>query len=313
MNKELTERRAAHTDVYDLVDLIAAANPLQRKRLEGFLARADDVYWAFADDLAATLGQSFLIDDATRAEAARAYNKMCMDFLAEQIRFKKTGRYRVSKAADAEAHVYSDVNVMRYYMVGLLLSYMFWPNHYRLFRFFLDTLPDTPPARYLEVGVGHGLFTSTMLTRYPAVEAVTIDISETSIRTAKETLATFGQDAGRVRFVHGDYLTTDIGESGFDTIIMGEVLEHVDDAPGFMARAKTLLAPAGRIYMSTCANCPALDHVYHFHNCREIRDLVEGAGLRILDDLALAAEAVPEEEWERELVTVNYCGLLAHA
>ncbi len=313
MNETPDPGRQAHAGVYELVDLIAAENPFQRKRLEGFLGRGDDAYWEFADGLAATLGQSFLIDDATRAEAARAYNKMCMDFLAEQIRFKKTGHYKVSLAAEAEAHVYSDVNVMRYYMVGLLLSYMFWPNHYRLFRFFLDTLPETPPARYLEVGVGHGLFTSTMLTRFPAVEAVTIDISETSIRTAKETLATFGQDPARVRFVHGDYLTTDIGESGFDTIIMGEVLEHVDDAPGFMARAASLLAPGGTIYMSTCANCPALDHVYHFHNCREIRDLVEGAGLKIIDDLALAAENIPEADWERELVTVNYCGLLAHA
>ena len=37
------------------------------------------------------------------------------------------------------------------------------------------------------------------------------------------------------------------------------------------------------------------------------------SGFRIRHDLALAAENIPEEKWEEELVTVNYCALLEHA
>ena len=58
-----------------------------------------------------------------------------MDFLKEQIRFKKTGVYCIDDASIANEEVYSDPKVMRYYMVGLLISYMFWPNHYALYQF----------------------------------------------------------------------------------------------------------------------------------------------------------------------------------
>ncbi len=296
-----------------IVELIAGGNPLQKKRIEGFLETRDLEYWSFAEGLSRILNHGFLTDEAARDEAARAYNKMCMDFLSEQIRFKKTGKYRIDDAAKAVAEVYDDLEVMRYYMVGLLVSYMFWPNHYALFRFFDKHLPKTPPGNYLEVGVGHGLFTSTMLSRFPGVTGAAIDISETSIKTARETLTAFQVDQSRLRFIHGDYLTTEPDGGPFDFIIMGEVLEHVNDAPAFMRRTRNLLAPGGAVYMTTCANCPALDHVYHFHSAGEIRDLMVESGFRIVDDLALAAEDIPEDKWEEELVTVNYCALLEHA
>ncbi len=300
-----------------IIEMIAQENPLQKKRIEGFLNTRGPEYWSFAEGLSQVLNHSFITSDAARAEAARAYNKMCMDFLSEQIRFKKTGKYRIENSAEAVTHVYNDLDVMRYYMVGLLVSYMFWPNHYELFRFFLNNLPDGSIDRYLEVGVGHGLFSSTMLSTYPDVAGICIDISETSIKTAKETLKTFQADPDRLTFIHGDYLTTEIAAArdagGFPFIIMGEVLEHVNDAKAFMDRTKDLLAPGGTVYMSTCANCPALDHVYHFHSAQEIRDLMAASGFRIVDEFAGAAENIPEEDWEKELVTVNYCALLEHA
>lgn len=296
-----------------IVDLIASENPLQKKRIEAFLATRDAEYWEFAEGLSRTLNHSFLTTDAARQEAARAYNQMCRDFLAEQIRFKKTGKYRVADAAEARAHVYDDLTVMRYYMLGLLVSYMFWPNHYALFDFFLKHLPRPGIRRYLEIGLGHGLFSSTLLSRFPKVAGTAVDISETSISVATETLRTFQADLSRLNIVHGDYLTTDIGGADFDFIIMGEVLEHVNDAPAFMRRAKELLAPGGTVYMSTCANCPALDHVYHFKCVRQIRHLMADAGFKIAAELALPAENIPEDQWEEELVTINYCALLEHA
>jgi cyclopropane fatty-acyl-phospholipid synthase-like methyltransferase len=101
-------------------------------------------------------------------------------------------------------------------------------------------------------------------------------------------------------------------ESGFDFIIMGEVLEHVNNAPDFMLRTKKLLNRGGSIYLSTCANSPALDHVYHFKSADEIRDLITSHGFRIVKDLALPAEDVPQERWASELTTINYCALLEH-
>jgi 2-polyprenyl-3-methyl-5-hydroxy-6-metoxy-1,4-benzoquinol methylase len=307
------ELKARYPELHRILDLVASQNPLQRKRIAAFLATQGDEYFQFAEELSATLNRSLLRDDETRTEAARSYNRMCMDILREQIRFKKTGVYLLANAGEANAAVYSQDHVMRYYIVGLLLSYLFWPNHYRMFQHFRRHVADRPVRRCLEVGVGHGLFTAEVLKRHPDAEMTVLDISETSLAVARETLTTFGVDLDRIRFIHGDYLALDLPPGESDLLIMGEVLEHVDDAPEFLRRARQLIAPDGSVYMTTCANCPAVDHVWHFHNVQEIRDLIANAGLDIRSELALPAEPVPEPLWQRELVTINYSSILGHA
>src|SRR3972149_353706 len=123
----MTRSRDDYPELTRIIDLIGTQNPLQRKRIENFIGQQDARYWAFAEALSRTLNHSFLKDDHDRAEAARSYNRMCMDILREQIRFKKTGVYLRDDAHAAHAAVYSQPQVMRYYVVGLLLSYLFWP------------------------------------------------------------------------------------------------------------------------------------------------------------------------------------------
>lgn len=310
---EILKNNKCTPELQKIIDLIAHENPLQKKRISKFLENQNHEYWEFSEELSRTLNHSFLNDNESRSQAAQAYNKMCMDFLKEQIRFRKTGIYRIDDASLAFQQVYDDPKVMRYYMVGLLISYLFWPNHYELFKFFKDNLPSSDKIKnYLEVGVGHGLFTSNMIRRYPTVDAVAVDISETSILTSREILRTFQIDDKKIKFIHGDYLTVNFQETSFDFIIMGEVLEHVNNAPDFMQRTKELLKKDGVIYLSTCANSPALDHVYHFKSVDEIRNLILISGFEILKDLALPAEDVPEDRWGIELTTINYCAILKH-
>lgn len=309
-----SDSNGGSTELLKIINLISQQNPLQKKRINKFLQTQKKEYWDFAENLSSVLNHSFLTDDDSRCQAALAYNKMCMDFLKEQIRFRKTGVYRINDASVAVDQVYGDMKVMRYYMVGLLISYLFWPNHYELFRFFKNNLPDAAKIKtYLEVGVGHGLFTSNMLRQYPGITAKAVDISETSIKTTKEILKTFQVEVDNIEFIHGDYLSLNFKESGFDFIIMGEVLEHVNNAPDFMVRTKKLLNRGGSIYISTCANSPALDHVYHFKSAEEIRELITSHGFKIVRDLALPAEDVPPERWASELTTINYCALLEHS
>ena len=304
------ERLEDYPELMKIIHVISAENPLQRKRINAFISRQDVGYWTFAEELSRTLNSSFLRDDQVRVEAARSYNRMCMDILREQIRFRKTGAYLLDDAHVAHETVYSQKSVMRYYIVGLLLSYLFWPNHFQMLSFFKDHLSDIRVERCLEVGVGHGLFTVEMMRRFPNSEVTLVDISETSVELAQEMLTTFDLDSSRVKFVLGDFLTVPLGTVGFDLIIMGEVLEHVNDAPGFLTRARELLRPGGSIFLSTCANCPAVDHIYHFHNVDEIRALIRSVGLSIVRDTALPAEDVPEARWQQELVTINYSSIL---
>lgn len=305
-------RREGYPEFMKIVDLISVQNPLQRKRIEAFISQQDTGYWVFAEGLSQALNLSFLWNDQKRVEAARSYNRMCMEILREQIRFRKTGVYLLDDARVANQTVYSQPDVMRYYIVGLLMSYLFWPNHYQMFCFFKEHLASIHIERCLEVGVGHGLFTAEVMRRFPNLDVTLVDISETSIQVAREMLTTFQLDLSRVRFVHSDYLTAPLESDGFDFIIMGEVLEHVNDAPGFLERARQLLQPGGTVFLSTCVNCPAVDHVYHFHTVDEIRTLIRDASLSIARDIALPAEDVPEARWQEGLVTINYCAILAN-
>lgn len=300
----------SHPNLSRIIAIIGKQNPLQRKRIEAFLSVKDDEYWEFAESLSETLNGRLLQSQESAEEAARAYNRMCMDFLKEQIRFKKTGKYLIDDAAVAYEEVYSKPEVMRYYMIGLLLSYMFWPNHYAMLRFLDDNLKGRKITKYLDIAPGHGLFTVHATQQSPDLDGVLVDLSPTSLAVSKSILAAFDVDTSRLRTVQGDFLKTDLGTTGFDFITMGEVLEHVNEADVFMARAANLLAPGGAIFMTTCANCPALDHVYHFHNVKEIRTLIAGAGLKIEAEMALPSDPFPENEWEAQLVTVNYCCIL---
>jgi 2-polyprenyl-3-methyl-5-hydroxy-6-metoxy-1,4-benzoquinol methylase len=309
----MTPQSVAHDNLDQVVEIIGRQNPLQKKRIRAFLSARDETYWDFAESLSATLVSRLMATPDAAESTALAYNRMCMDFVKEQIRFKKTGSYLIDDATVANEQVYSKPEVMRDYMVSLLLTYMFWPNQYAMLQFLEDYWRGLEVTRYLDIAPGHGLFTVKAVQRWPDLEATVIDISETSLGVARTILSAFDIDTSKIEFVHGDFLKTNLAADGFDFITMGEVLEHVNDAPEFLVRARELLKPDGSLYMTTCANCPAVDHVYHFHTVREIRELVEGAGLRIVDEIALPAEPFAEDQWEKELVTINYAAILKRA
>lgn len=300
----------APSSLSEIVQEVILLNPLQKKRIAKFLESQGPDYFRFAEELSTQILRLLNTKDK-RVEGAKSYIKMCQDFLKEQIQFKKTGKYSVYLASEAEQSVYRDPEVMKYYMVGLLISYLFWRNHYEMFQFFAKNLPFDGRS-YLEVGVGHGLFLATAMRNNPQIQPTVVDISETSIGVAKDFLDAFGVDQSKIQFINKDYLKLSFdSERQFDRIVMGEVLEHVNEPELFLQKTKSLLAPGGQVFISTCANAPAIDHVYHFHNCEEIRDLIRQAGFKILKDLALPSEDLPEKEWEKEMITINYCAILS--
>ena len=257
------------------------------------------------------LNQSFITSEQEQSEAARSFNRMSMDFLREQIRFSKTGVYSVDDANLAKQNVYSQPEVMRYYMVGLLLSYFLWPNHFQILSFFNTYIGQMPNIRsYLEIAPGHGLFTVEVMRRFPKLKPTLLDISETSLRVTGQVLAAFGVDASQYQLINGDFMTVPVDGYNFDFISMGEVLEHVNDPKKFLEQAACLLASRGTIFMSSCANCPAIDHVYHFRNADEIRSLIKSAGLSIVSERSLIIENVPLEGCYKDLIPLNYCAIL---
>jgi 2-polyprenyl-3-methyl-5-hydroxy-6-metoxy-1,4-benzoquinol methylase len=296
-----------------VVELIGASNPLQRKRVRAMLRERDDAYFAFAEEVSRSLATAFMRTPDEAREAAQAYDDLCLEMLREQIRFRKTGIYRLDDAAEANDTVYSDPTRMRAYLIGLLLTYLFWPNHYALFQLFREGLARLQPQRSLEVGAGHGVFTTELIRRHPAVELTVVDISQSSIEVTREFLDAFDVPQDAVRFLLADFMGPDLALGSFDLIVLGEIIEHVNDAGALLRRATELLTPDGTIFLTTCANCPAADHIYYFGSADDIRDLVGASGLGIDREVVLAAEVVPEDRWRAEKTTINYGALLRKA
>jgi hypothetical protein len=90
-------------------------------------------------------------------------------------------------------------------------------------------------------------------------------------------------------------------------------LEHLDDAPGMLRRLHQLLAQDGRLFITTCANCPAIDHVYHFTSVQHIRDTLTQAGLSIVEEVVAPSEDRSEADLERMKIDIAYAALLKRA
>jgi len=282
--------------IEELVAAVGNLSSRQGRNIRLFMAMQDADYLKFAEDIserAVSLAGGIEL-------AAEAYNQVCADILREQIRYSRTGTYFLQTAQQANDSIYSQPS-MREYAIGLLLSYIFWPNHYKMWRFYEKHIRDIPVTRVLEIGAGHGLFSAHMIKKSPESQLDIIDISKLSVILSCDMMRAHGALSDNVKFVVGDFLSVDLSDQ-YDFLIMGEVLEHVDKAHEFLRRAYDALRSGGKAYLSTCSNCPALDHVWHFHSVNEIRRMIDDAGFMVWADLILPVSSFPD--------TTNYCAIL---
>lgn len=307
----IEERKLQFPQFSRIVHFVCAGNPLQAKRLIGFITQEDDEYWKFCEDISSILNSKVFPGDRECQEAVHSYDDLCMRMLRDQIQFRKTGTYETTDDTTAKKEVYDQPLFMRKYMIGLLLTQMLWPNHYRLFQFFRSYIGEGADQKdYLEIGAGHGLFAADTLRRNPFFKAVICDVSQTSIDVCGEMLKAFDINPSNIQFDLKNFFDIETGKKQFDFITAGEVLEHVSRPEEFLRQMYKLVKADGRVYVSTCANCPAPDHVYHFHNVSQIRDMLRAGGFIIENEMFLPAENVSEKFWEEQLITVNYAAIL---
>jgi len=296
----------------EIVEHIYAKSPLQKKRLSIYLAGRNPAFFQEADEFTTQYGDFLKTRGISIEYAVDAYLKMCGNMLRCQIDFMRTGCYPVEFSDQANQAVYSSESEMLSYMVGLGISQFLWGTHYEMYSFFSAAIRERASllSSYLEIGPGHGLLLEKALALGENLkEAVAVDISPTSLGLAQAIIAHSMPDRKNVRFVLGDILKTDLGRK-FDFITMGEVLEHVNQPVTLLSKLKQMLAPEGRGFISTCANCPAIDHVYQFDTVSQIRELIVSSGLVIEKDLPLPVENITVGEAENRRITINYCALV---
>lgn len=286
-----------------IIERIQQQDPLHAKKLKRNLKNLSSDYEAKCNFFLEKYQNYLSSSNKSLENGVDNYLKMIADFMYEQLRFSETGKYSSTSFEEVNKRVYNNPEVMDYFMNGLLLSQVLWKHHYSIFSFFSQNFPKYKNNiyNYLEIGGGHGLFISEAINVLGNNTKFTlVDISPTSIEVSKKFIG-----AHPVEYVLSDIFKYETNTK-YNFITMGEVIEHVEDPVALLNKLKELLAPNGVIFMTTPTNAPSIDHIYLFRNAQEVIDIIQKAGLEVIEDIKVYAEDLPEEMAIELKVTMMY-------
>jgi 2-polyprenyl-3-methyl-5-hydroxy-6-metoxy-1,4-benzoquinol methylase len=292
-----------------ILQQIGEKNPMHLKKIRRNLKRIklDADFEGLAKSFYDKYDAYLLRIGKTRQHAVDSYLRMIDDFTTESVEFEKTGKYSSSSFAEVNERVYANPEVMEYYMHGLLLTQFIWAHHYELLNYYSAKLKEITAGNktYLEIGGGHGLYLNIakQLLRGEWNFSV-VDISATSLEIARN----FVEGEG-VKFIHADVNKLDT-EVQADLLVMGEVLEHLENPKELLVKLQSRLKNDGTLFITTPTNAPAIDHIYLFRNRTEIRVLIDEAGYNITDEKSFSSEDIPVDDAERMNIPILYSAFL---
>lgn len=283
-----------------------AVFPEHERFLSGRFAAASESEIEFLDEVA----------DLVIRVAEPSVEVVCEDYRwlvravnEEEIHFRRYGRYRLSKFADAAAQIYDNDPVMRRYMNGLLATQLWWRNHSEVLRVFRDVfLAGNPPGfSHLEVGPGHGLLLYMAANTRGCASAEGWDISPASIEATHAALQRM-REAGKTTLRISDLFAPHPRK--FDSVVCSEVLEHLEDPCAALRALSRLVSPGGRLFINAPVNSPAPDHIYLFRTPEELVKMMEDCGFRILDTCFAPATGATLERARKQTLTIS-CAVIA--
>lgn len=290
-----------------IIERISKKNILHSKKLKNNLKKLDDAYFSKTNDFLQRYEKMLYSKNKSIDYAIDCYLQMLADVNYESVQFIQTGEYSSKSFEEVNQRVYSNPDVMEYYIHGLLLRQFLLPQNYNILLFFNNIIKESSSKinHYLEVGGGHGLYISEAINLIGEKAAFNlVDISQSSIEMAQILI---GKD-------NISYILSDIFDytpaSKYDFISMGEVLEHVEEPVALLKKLLTLLNDDGKLFITTITNAPAIDHIYLFRNANEIREVIAAAGFVIEDELCIWSEDMPAEKAEKYKVSMMYAGVL---
>ncbi len=242
---------------------------------------------------------------------SKCYMTIVQDTFKEQMYFLKYRKYRHSNFADVAGDVYFNGNYMSQYMFGLALTSFLWPNHLEIKKFFEHTLPKDKKGAYLEIGPGHGYFLMKAMQQSSYESFLGIDISETSIKMTQEIIDHYcpeRQGSQELRVV--DFLESDLQKNSYSAVVMGEVLEHVERPDIFIKRIHELTTKDAYVFVTTCCNAPAIDHIYLFRHPDEVTEIFTACGFKVEKSLILPYEGLSLEDTLKKRLSINVAYVL---
>lgn len=289
-----------------ILDQISEINPMHGKKLKKSVKSLGQDYFNKAEEFYQKYNRILMNRGKSIDFAIDCYLHMCNDMMFEQLRFLETGKYSNSSFDEVNKNVYDNPEVMEYHMNGLLMSEMLWHHHYKVYSFFKENFKAyiLITKKYLEIGGGHGLFTQEAVNDLLNADIDVVDISKSSIELSKQFV-----EGGDVNYYLKDVFEYN-SQSLYDFIVMGEVLEHVEDPIALLKKLNSLLNENGRVFITTPTNAPTIDHVYLFRTREDIAKIINKAGFEIEKESCIYAEDLPAETAEEMKITMMYAAFL---
>ncbi|MDP1604851.1 MAG: class I SAM-dependent methyltransferase [Legionella sp.] len=259
-----------------LYDRQIALTPRHATALQRRLAAASNDHLAMANEIAACVTT---LAGENINQVVRDYDWICNAILQEELHFRRNGTYRLSSFADAVAEVYSNDELMAHYMNGLLMTQVWWSNHTAAIVFYVEKFLKgfTRPFSHLEIGPGHGMLLY-LAGREPLCEAVHAwDVSAESIEKTRHAMMKLGLKR-EVELHVQDIYAAPVEKQTFDSIVLSEVLEHLEHPREALGMIKPLLKENGRLFINMPVNSPAPDHLFLLKSPEVVVDFVASCG-----------------------------------
>jgi 2-polyprenyl-3-methyl-5-hydroxy-6-metoxy-1,4-benzoquinol methylase len=241
------------------------------------------------------------------------YRWMCARLQDEELEFRRHGRYRHTSFAEVERLVYGNGAFMAPYIRGLLLSQVAWFNHASAIDFYLrEFLSSTPvEGRLLEIGPGHGLLLGLAASSGRQAAISGWDISATSIAATEATLRRLGVRQPVALAIH-DISRPITAAAAFDSIVLSEVLEHLEEPEAALRHVGKILAPGGRLFVNVPVNSPAPDHIYLLRSPDEALQLLERGGFHVLEARHFPSGGYTLDRATRAAITISSALIAEH-
>ncbi|MBF0212911.1 MAG: class I SAM-dependent methyltransferase [Magnetococcales bacterium] len=216
-------------------------------------------------------------------EYCEEYQFKCRLVQMEELYFRRTGHYRLSTFAEAQKEVYDNPAFMTRYLNGILMTHIFWYNHATAIHTYRTLfLEGNPPGyRHLEVGPGHGLLLYFAASDPACASAEAWDISDASLAATAACMTRFGMADKVLLRRRNLFEERENDPEIYDSIVISEVLEHLEHPATALRLLARRLSPAGRLFVHVPVNGPSPDHIYLLRTPEEAVELVRSAGLEI--------------------------------
>lgn len=295
----------------EILNIIFSKFPTQERKIKNYFQEIPGM----EEDLEIfleTYADFMKLENITSQKLADAYLEMLDQLMFCRKEFISSGEYFTKNQAQAFTNTYDNEETMTNYMLALALSQFIWKHHYLIFKFYKDTIQQLKETdSVLEVGSGHGLFLLELLKIIDKSMIIdVVDISKSSIRMTQNIVKSIDINYLENINFHISDINDYQANKMYDFITMGEVIEHVDNPLIILKNLHSLLSDNGRLFITTCANCPAIDHVYYFKNAEEIKVLLNEAGFIIDTELIVPSENKSEKYLEKFKVDILYAAVL---